>query len=94
MGFFSSLASSFMKGWCRGQQGKTHETPVQHDDLPPLPDVSSSDFENRLLRARSEPLDYIKSFSPGFPIRSMSRQSRAHSEATFHIRQQKPWPFA
>lgn len=36
-------------------------------------------------------LDYISSFSPGFPIRSMNRQSHAYSAAIFHIRRQSPW---
>ena len=90
MDFLSFLASLFMKGWRRGQQGKPPETPAQHNDLSPLPGVSSGDHENRLFCDRSEPINYIKSFSPSFPIRSMSKQPHAYSAAIFHIRQQNP----
>lgn len=60
MGFFSVLAASFMEGWRNGQQGTPSKAPVQYDDLPPPPDISSGDFENRLLRARSEPLSILR----------------------------------
>ena len=60
MGFFSVLAASFMEGWRNGQQGTPSKAPVQYDDLPPPPDISSGEFENRLLRARSEPLSILR----------------------------------
>lgn len=49
-----------MEGWRGGQQGTPSKTPAQCDDLPPPPDISSGDFENRLLRARSEPLSILR----------------------------------
>ncbi len=56
MGFFSILASSFMEGWRSSQQVVSSSTPAQYSNLPLTRDISSRDFENRLLRARSEPL--------------------------------------
>ena len=59
MGFFSGLASSFMEGWRNGQQGTQSSVPPQYDDLT-LPISSGYDFENRLLRARTEPLRFLR----------------------------------
>lgn len=59
MGFFSGLASSFMEGWRNGQQGTQSNVPPQYDDLTP-PISSGYDFENRLLRARTEPLRFLR----------------------------------
>lgn len=60
MGFFSTIASSFMEGWRNGQRGTPPKAPAQCDDLPTPPYVSDGDFENRLFRARSEPLAILR----------------------------------
>ena len=60
MGFFSLLASSFMEGWRNGQQVTPPEVPPQRVDLPLPPDTSGSSFEDRLFRARSEPLSILR----------------------------------
>lgn len=59
MGFFSSVAASFVEGLRKGQHGATSGAPPLRDDLPP-PDTSGRDFENRLLRARTEPLYFLR----------------------------------
>lgn len=55
----------------------------------PLP-YTDSLFQS-FAPTQKQQLDYIKHFTPSFPIRSMSRQSYAYSAAIFHIRQQSPW---
>lgn len=65
MGFFSVLASSFKEGWRNGQHGSPSSVTPQCCDLPP-PIAPSRDFENRLLRARTEPLHFLRqSFMDG-----------------------------
>lgn len=60
MGFFSLLATSFMAGWQKGQQGTPSEISPQRVDLSAPPNTSSSTFEDRLFRARSEPLSILR----------------------------------
>lgn len=55
MGIFS-----FMDGFRNGQNGTPPEPPPQRSDFYLPPDSSVRDFENRLLRARSEPLSILR----------------------------------
>lgn len=69
MGFLSSLAASFVDGLHNGQQSIStpSKSSVQQPQAPAqqskpffLPAYSDSDFENRLLRARTEPLSILR----------------------------------
>jgi len=83
MGFFSSVASSFTGGLRKGQYGATSDTPPPRDDLPP-PVTSSRDFENRLLRARTEPLRFLRqSFMGGRCISADVHNDQ--SGGTYHV---------
>lgn len=88
MGIFSFFASSFMDGWRNGQQCTSlitpAEAPAQYDDLPPPPNTSSGDFENRLLRARTEPLSILRRQFMGERCVSANVRNE-QTDSTYHV---------
>lgn len=66
MGVFTFLVNSFMDGWRKGLERSSSETPPRSNMQPAhtrtghIPFASERDFENRLLRARTEPLVFLR----------------------------------